>query len=431
MAERGRLLLGQLAEDGHRLRAPFTPAPAAARRSGVAASWRVPGLVLLLLMFWQFFQYMIDVPPLYALSKLWPLLTLPAAIWAVAVLRLPFATYYAVLLAYVVGVSPAISMLQLFNDLPEAAATTTKVWSFSFYFAFSAALAWLRPGMAQLRRAILSVAVLTGVAMWLLWLLVPAGAYKSDATLSQVFLLDNERGFRIVLPAGLAIVGLFYVARSFTRAPRVWHACTMAAAFLTMALIYKQRLAILSAALVTALILTRPLRARAPLLFYGGALLVLAAAAAGSLLLPDQLLQSSLGTSLSIRETTAGLAWSFIADSPVRLLFGVGATTSYSAITLADILHFHDFFAADIGWLGVGFEYGAVGAGLIAGAYGIAVLTLRRAAQGGDPLVGALSDWTLYQLLVTSVYSVTYTPGEIASATALGVYAMRQARRSA
>ena len=54
-------------------------------------------------MFWQCFQYMIDVPPLYWLSKAWPLLTLPAALWALFVLRLPYATYYVVLLAYVIG----------------------------------------------------------------------------------------------------------------------------------------------------------------------------------------------------------------------------------------------------------------------------------------------------------------------------------------
>lgn len=378
-------------------------------------------------MFWQYFQYMIDVPALYVLSKFWPVLTFPLALWALATLHLPYTTYYMVLFAYLIGVSPALSMAHLSNNLFEAAVTTTKVWSFTFYFAVSAVLVALRPSIGQMRRAILAVAVLTFVAMWLMWLLVPEDYYKSDATISQVFFLENERGYRIVLPVGMFMVGLFFVARSFARSPRLWHACAIVAIFVTMVVIYKQRLVILSAALVTSFLLTGGLRARTPLLGYGAALLVVAVAAAGWLMLPEQVLRDSLGASLSIRQTSAGLAWSFIADDPLRLLFGVGSTTGYSAITLGEIVHFHDFFLADIGWIGVLFEYGLVGASLLGGAYLIGLRTLWRAARGGDLLLQALFDWTVYQLLVTSVYSVVYTPGEIATVTALGVYAVRQA----
>ena len=415
------------------LRAAFT---AAARQAPEPAfGWTVPALLLLLPMFWQCFQYMIDTGPLYLVSKVWPVLTLPAALWGLFALRLPFATYYVILIAYVVGVSPAMSMIELPNSFIEAAITTTKVWSFSFYFGLSAVLAWVRPDLGQLRRSSLALAVATGLFMWGLWLLAPAGVYKSDPTLSQVFLLDDERGYRIVLPMGFAMLGLFYVARRLSRSPRVWHLAVIAFAFATMAVIYKQRLAILAALLVTGFGATARLRARMPLVSAALVLLGGAAAAAAWVLLPDELLSRSLGSSLSIRQTSAALAWQYVGDDPVRLLLGVGATTSYSAITLAEILHYRNFFTADIGWVGVLFEYGLVGGALIAGAYVVGALAAWRAAEGGEAFTEALFDWTLYQLLVTSVYSVVYTPGEMASATAMAVYAQRlgagRLRRSA
>ena len=425
MAEAGPLAPAR----GRLLRLAY-PAPPGAIR-GTAVSWAVPVLAVLLLMFWQCFQYMIDVPPLYWLSKVWPLLTLPAALWALFVLRLPYATYYVVLLAYVIGVSPALSMVQLSNSFTEAAITSTKVWSFLFYFALSAVLAWLRPSLGQIRRAVLVLAAATGGVMVLLWLTVPLAAYKTDPTLSQVFLYDDERGYRIVLPMGLAMIGLFYVARRLSQSPRLWHVAVIAGSFAAMLIIYKQRLAILSALLVTGFAATSRLRTRMPLLFYALLLAGAAAALTASMFLPGQLLSRSLGSSLSIRQTSADLAWTFISDDPLRLLFGVGATTAYSALTLGQILHFPSFFAADIGWLGVLLEYGLIGAGLIGGAYLLASAATWRAGRGGDAFLEALFDWTLYQALVTSVYSVVYTPGEIASAMALAIYALRQQAGSA
>lgn len=409
---------------GRLLQAGFAAAaPPAAKQ--LAVGWTVPALVLTLPMFWQSFQYMIDAGPLYFVSKVWPVLCLPAALWGVFALRLPYATYYVIVLAYVLGISPAMSMIELPNSFLEAAITTAKTWSFSFYFALSAVLVWLRPGLGEMRRATLVLAAITGLAMWGLWLFAPLDAYKSDPTLSQVFLFDDERGFRIVLPMSFAMLGLFYIARCMARSPRLWHVVAIGVTFATMLIIYKQRLAILAAILVTGFAATARLRARMPLVFLALLLLSGAAAVAVAVLLPDRLLSQSLGSSLSIRQVSADLAWRYVSDDPVRLLLGVGATTSYSSITVAEVLHFKNFFAADIGWVGVLFEYGLVGSGLIAGAYAMGVLAARRAAQGGAPFAQALFDWTLYQILVTSVYSVVYTPGEMASAMAMAVYAER------
>ena len=388
-------------------------------------------LLALLPMYYQAFQYMIDVMPLYTLSKGWPLITLPIALWAAFALRLPYSAYYVVLIAYTVGLSPALSMVQLYNDFVEAAATTTKIWSFSFYFSLSAFLYWLQPNGAHIRRAILIFAVLTFVVQWTLWFTVPGSAYMFGPKVSQIFYWDLERGFRVVLPMGMGLVGIFYVARLFARSPRVWHALVIAAAIGSMVFIYKQRLATLSAIVITLFAATSGLRARSPLLAWGGMLAGAGLAVLALQALPESAVEGSLGNSLSIRETSVRLAWDFISDDPLRLLFGVGATTNVSAVTFQQIFNNENFFTTDIGWIGVLLEYGLIGSALIAGAYLLGIIVTQKAAKLGDPLMQALSDWAIYLIMVTAVYSVIYTPGEIMTATAIAVYTLRREGKTA
>ena len=415
---------------GQVLRPPFTVIPTPNTRATRAEWWKLVVLLALLPMYYQAFQYMIDIMPLYTLSKGWPLITFPIALWAVFALRLPYTTYYVVLIAYTVGLSPALSMVQLYNDFVEAAATTTKIWSFSFYFSLSALLYWLQPNGIQLRRAILILGTLTFVVQWILWFTVPESAYMYGPKISQIFYWDLERGFRIVLPMGMGLVSIFYVARLFASSPRVWHALVIAAAIGSMVFIYKQRLATLSAIVITVFAATSGLRARAPLIAWGGMLAGVGLAVLGLQALPESAVQGSLGASLSIRETSVQLAWDFIRDDPLRLLFGVGATTNVSAITFQQILNNENFFTTDIGWIGVLLEYGLIGSALIGGAYLLGIIITHKAAKLGDPLMQALSDWALYLIMVTVVYSVIYTPGEIMTATAIAVYTLRKQGRT-
>ena len=67
-------------------------------------------LLVALPMFGQSFHYMIDLPPLYVLSKGWPVLTAPLALFALVRLSLPLQVLYGVLLAYVLGLTPLMSI---------------------------------------------------------------------------------------------------------------------------------------------------------------------------------------------------------------------------------------------------------------------------------------------------------------------------------
>jgi hypothetical protein len=131
----------------------------------------------------------------------------------------------------------------------------------------------------------------------------------------------------------------------------------------------------------------------------------------------------ALGGSLSVRLRSAGLAWAFIADDPLRWLFGVGSTTRFSSVRIEEILGFSLFFVTDLGWLGAVMEFGLMGSLLILAAHVLSALAARRLhAERGDDFTGALADWGLVLLLVTVVYPPVYTPGEVACLVALVWY---------
>ena len=84
------------------------------RRDGTAAvernATRFVALICILPLFAQSFYYLLPVAPLYYLSKVWPVLMLPAAAWALTRLQLQSRTIYVVWLAYALGLTPLISM---------------------------------------------------------------------------------------------------------------------------------------------------------------------------------------------------------------------------------------------------------------------------------------------------------------------------------
>jgi hypothetical protein len=116
--------------------------PLAARfadgRDGTAAVepsvTRFVALICILPLFAQSFYYLLPVAPLYYLSKVWPVLMLPAAAWALTRLQLQSRTIYVIWLAYAIGLTPFISMMQLGAGFFDALTTTVKVWPFTYYF---------------------------------------------------------------------------------------------------------------------------------------------------------------------------------------------------------------------------------------------------------------------------------------------------------
>ena len=151
---------------------------------------RFIALICILPLFAQSFYYLLPMAPLYYLSKAWPVIMLPAAAWALTRLQLQSRTIYVVWLAYALGLTPLISMMQLGAGFFDALTTTVKVWPFTYYFSLLGVLCWLRPTARQIERAVLGLGAATFVLMALLWVLVPASWYTVDATNSKFFIYE-------------------------------------------------------------------------------------------------------------------------------------------------------------------------------------------------------------------------------------------------
>ncbi|AWJ92897.1 hypothetical protein Sp245p_23975 (plasmid) [Azospirillum baldaniorum] len=408
----------------------LSPVRVAAPRRSQPRSLTMMILLAVLPLFGQSFHYLVDVPPLYALSKSWPVLTIPLAVYALAQIELPFKSLCIALLAYLVAITPAVSMVQLGNGVTDAMATTVKVWPFAYYFSLAALLTLLRPTLPQVRGALIALGAGTFVIMLALWLVLPPEAYATDPLKSKLLMYDVERGPRIFMPMFFGVLFLFYLSRRFCAYREWWTIPLLLIGLLLMVLIYKQRTALGSVVLVVGFAMITSARGWWRILAVGMALLATVFLAAVYSVDLANRAEQMLGASLSIRQNSIVLALDFLEVTPLRWLLGVGAVTRFSNVTLADILGNNQFYLADIGWIGIVFEYGVIGAVLIAAFYVAALRSARKAATGDDPMTQALGDYVLFALATSTIYSVVFTPGEVASVMALALY-WRNARRQA
>ncbi len=384
--------------------------------------WAVGAAMLLLPLCVGSFSYIRDILPLYYLTKLFPFLLLPLAVRGYARQALPARTLYVVMLCYLVSVPPLLAMAHFGSSLPEAMLTTVKIMPFAAYFIVPEAAGLLRLHPAALRRALVWLGRGTFVLMLVLWVAVPSSAYHKEFGAETVFLNGDEvRGERIQMPMFFGLLYMFLLAQDIARRRRLIDALTLAACYALLLIIYKERIPIAFSLLIvllawlTALMGSR-LRAMAVIGCVAAGLLAMAPLLPGS-----ERVAESLGGSLIVRIDTATRAWDFIRDDPWRVLFGVGATTPYAAVTINTLFRDPGFYLADIGWLGVVFESGLVGAALIVAVYLVSLGIAQARARTQDVVSMALADYALYAVASTVIYSPTYLPGELATVVALAV----------
>jgi hypothetical protein len=388
--------------------------------------WRVLIALFALPMFAQCFQYMVDIPPLYLLSKAWPILTVPLLAWAVLRLDIPFKLLFLVTMVWIIGVTPMIGMVELGNEAGPAFLTTAKVWAYGFIFSAAGLLVMLRLPAETLGRIVLGLGLGTYVIMVVLWLVVPTKVYGAGDINTKLFMYDPERGNHLYMPMFFGMLLVFFFNRSFWMRPRVWKAIAIAFAFALQYMIYKERTAIAGGVLVV--IIASALSAgrwRIPALAMLGIVAGIAVFYLIHRIGSATDVHSSLGGSLAVRQVSVATAWNYLSLEPVRWLLGVGATTRFGNVTLAQLFGNRMFFLTDIGWLGVAFEYGVIGALLMLLVHLAGLRVANKWSCPNDPLSQALADYVLYLIIVSAVYSVVFTPGELTTALAVSFYLAR------
>ena len=375
-------------------------------------------LVLAAPLFCESFQYVIDCPPLYALTKVWPFAMLPFALFAAARLSLPYKSILLAAFAWTLGAATLLGVFELGNGGLGALAPTLKVWALLNGLSFAGVLAILKPTADSVTRMIAVLGIITFGALAATWLVVPTSAYIGTIESTKVFLHD-ERGYRLNAPMMFGVLGMFLTNRSIWRRPALWKALLIGLGFVLLITIYKTRVLILGTAAVV--VLGAAFSTKRPRLTF----VLLGAAVLGGVVpfwqyLHSDTLTKSLGGSLSIRQIEFGKAVDFLNAQPWRWLTGVGSATRVGDVTLAQIVGTNFFFPSDLGWLGVVFEYGLIGAGLFLALHLFAIRMGWRALRTGALGAAAVFDYALYLLIVSPVTSVALAPGEMTACLALG-----------
>ena len=383
--------------------------------------WMVAVLGPALVLSSQALAYIIDLPPTYYLAKAWPALSIPLAVAAIIRRRQPGTILILALLIYTVIVTPVLAMLEFGVGFTEAIQSAAKMGGFLSYFSLMEVLVLLRPSVAELRVTMQTLGVMTFAIIWVLWIVVPLAYYQANSASTLLFFFDLERGPRIYAPMIFGFFLMFYTGRRFWQQPRLWRVLLLVGAFISLFTIYKQKLAIASVMLVLLAGAVGAFPRYRRLLVALGLVAAVPALLFAASLDPVALMQS-LGGSLETRLLSADLAVDFMQQAPVRWLIGAGSLPQHGSLNLGEVFRFDQFYLSDLGWLGILFEYGLLGTGLVVWVYVRATRLISSVTRPGDAWTLALFDHCFYLWCVFCVYSAVVAPGEIMTFLTLAVY---------
>lgn len=378
-------------------------------------------LLSLLPFFGQSFHYMRDLPPLWTLSKVFPVLMLPFALLLFRYPRLPVVRQLLVTFVWLILVPSFAAIYYFSQDFFTGVTAQVKLLPLLSFFSFLGVLLYLRPTLRELSAAFLIFGIVTYVVLVLLWALVPQAWYSGVYVVgsSPLFSMDN-RGNRIRMPMYFGMITLFYCYRRFLDEMRLrW----LAGAFVGFALtlwVVKTRammVGIAGVVMINSFLAVGPVKRLVVMLLAPFALVGLFSF--GYL---STMFSTDASTGFDVRWETAIKAVNFLGLDPIRWLFGVGTISPTSSDSLFAFFD-HFFFLADITWLGILFEFGVIGAGLILLYELRGILFFHRLQQRIDShYLGSLYDYIVYVLLISNLYPPTLTPGETAIILSIFVY---------
>jgi hypothetical protein len=390
----------------------------------------VAPLVALLPLFGQTFHYMKVLPPLWALSKAFPVLALPLALVLLAGARAAGTRQVLVTFVWLLIVPTLIATWTFQQTFFVGLAAQVKLLPLLYFFSFLGLLRWLQPTLREVAASFLIVAAATMLALTLIWLAAPQSWYSGHYAVGDAPLLSQDsRGNRIRMPMYFGIIGIFFCLGRFLQGRRIpWLLLALSGVALIFFLV-RTRSTVLGVLVILALNVFLAASTRMRLVLV--ALLPLAAVAIFSTSYMASIFSTDQASGFDIRWISTVKAVAFLGDNPLRWVFGVGTISPLDPAALMTYFN-HFFFLADITWVGVLFEYGLIGALLIL-ALPLRGLTLLQSAGHGtqDAFLGALKSYLLYVILISELYPMTLTPGEIAVILAVAAYRLDQLRQPA
>nr|WP_277924512.1 hypothetical protein [Sphingomonas sp. CROZ-RG-20F-R02-07] len=391
---------------------------------------RVLVFTLLLPLFGQSFHYVKTVPALWAMSKAFPIISLPLALFLFTGAR-PVGARQMLLSFLWLALVPTFIALGTFQQTFFVALTSqVKLLPLLYFFSFLGLLRWLRPTMRELAAGFLVCAVVSFVLLLVIWALAPQSAYAAHYVAGDAPLLGaDNRGNRIRLPMFFGIVGLLYAYRRFLAHWRPGWLAAWGAGFGLIFALVRMRSIIFGLMLMATINIFLAASPRMKIILVG--LLPFAVAAVFSVPFMASIFSTDKAFAFDVRWISTVKAIAFLGTDPLRWIFGVG---SISPVDPAGMMTYfnHFFFLADITWMGILFEFGLVGALLILAipVRGILIFAVLRRMRD-DPFVAALQDYLVYAILISEMFPMTMAPGELALILAVGAHRLADLRLEA
>lgn len=390
--------------------------------------WRlVTALVPLFLLFGQVFHYVKAIPPLWALSKAFPILTLPLALLLFAGTRPPAMRQVLVTFTWLVLVPSFIAIWTFQQSFFAGLAAQVKLLPILYFFSVLALLRRVRPTLGEIAWAFLIAALATFAVLIALGVLAPQSWYAEHYKAGDSPILSaDSRGNRIRMPMYFALIATFWAYRRFLTERRPRWLVLAGAGFACVMLLVRTRSMVLGvvgiAAINAWMAASKGMRV---------ALVVLLPMLLGLLFTVPyvaSVFRTDSASGFDVRWISTVKAIDFLGLDPLRWLFGVGTISPLDPDGLMTYFN-HFFFLADITWIGVLFEYGLVGALMILAIPLRGLALMRDARRVADtPFLAALQDYLVYSLLISELLPMTLAPGELTVIMAIAVYA-REARR--
>ncbi|GAA0666932.1 hypothetical protein FHT00_000070 [Sphingomonas insulae] len=399
-----------------------------ARLRAIDVRWtRVALLVAVLPLFGQSFHYVKMLPPLWALSKAFPILSLPLCLLLFAGERPLGGRQLLVTFVWLLLVPTFISLVTFQQTFFVAIAAQVKLLPILYAFSFLALLRWTRPTLEELTTSFVICALITFVLLIAIWALAPQSAYSEHYVAGDSPLLAaDSRGNRIRLPMFFGLIGILYAYRRFLDGWKPGWLLAWAAGFMLVFSLVRMRTFVLGMALMAAINIFIAASPRMKMVLI--ALIPFALGALFSVPYMASIFSTDKAFAFDVRWISTVKAIAFLGTNPLRWIFGVGTISPIDPAGMMTYFN-HFFFLADITWMGVLFEFGIIGAVLILAIPVRGVWIFRAVRQWrDDPFMAALQDYLVYAILISEMFPMTMAPGELTMLIAIGVYRLEQLR---